>query len=47
MLYHGVSVKNPHGRCLLLDQILWEDGWPRVQNSAPSLEATAPAFSGA
>lgn len=47
MLYHGVSVKNPQGRCLLLDQILWEDGWPRVQNSAPSLEATAPAFSGA
>lgn len=46
MFYHGVDVKNPKGRVLLLDRIYWtEDGWPYVGNhGAPSLEAVAPEF---
>jgi arabinan endo-1,5-alpha-L-arabinosidase len=44
IFYHGVNVKNPQGRCLLLDQILWENDWPLVVNNVPSSEAPIPVF---
>jgi arabinan endo-1,5-alpha-L-arabinosidase len=44
IFYHGVNVKNPHGRCLLMDQIRWENDWPTVKNDTPSLESAIPAF---
>jgi arabinan endo-1,5-alpha-L-arabinosidase len=44
LFYHGVNVKNPAGRCLLLDQIRWENDWPSVKNDSPSLEANIPVF---
>lgn len=44
MLYHGVSVANPHGRVLLLDKVEWQDGWPTVKGNAPSVESEVPAF---
>ena len=44
MLYHAVSKANPTGRVLMLDQVLWTDGWPEVTGTSPSLEAEAPVF---
>lgn len=44
ILYHGVSVKDPSGRKLLLDKIEWKGDWPTVATSSPSLEAEAPVF---
>lgn len=45
MLYHGVSVDNPHGRVLLLDKVEWKAGWPLVKGGSPSMEAEKPVFS--
>lgn len=39
ILYHGVSVANPHGRVLLLDRVNWKKGWPIVKNNSASTEA--------
>jgi len=45
VLYHGVDVKKPQGRVLLLDQIKWDNaGWPYVDNASPSLSAEKPSF---
>lgn len=44
ILYHGVDTANPHGRVLLLDKVEWEDGWPVVQSSSPSISASRPLF---
>ncbi|MDR2813633.1 MAG: family 43 glycosylhydrolase [Prevotellaceae bacterium] len=44
IFYHGVNVKSPKGRCLLLDQIFWENDWPFVRNNAPSAQAQVPVF---
>ena len=46
VLYHGVDMKNPRGRVLMLDKISWtKDGWPFVSNNGtPSLEAAVPVF---
>lgn len=44
MLYHGVSVANPHGRVLLLDKVEWKSGWPVVKGGSPSIEAERPVF---
>lgn len=44
MLYHGVSVANPHGRVLLLDKVSWESGWPSVKGSSTSVESDKPKF---
>lgn len=45
MLYHGVDLKNPQGRVLLLDQIKWDQaGWPYVEGGSPSLSAVRPEF---
>ena len=42
ILYHGVSVANPHGRVLLLDRVNWKKGWPVVKNNSASTEAKKP-----
>lgn len=42
IFYHGVNVKNPEGRVLMMSKIVWEDGWPTVENSSPAVTATAP-----
>lgn len=39
ILYHGVSVSNPHGRVLLLDRVDWRKGWPVVKSSSASTES--------
>lgn len=42
MLYHGVSVSNPHGRVLLLDRVYWKNGWPMVKGTSASTESKRP-----
>ena len=44
MLYHAVSVDNPKGRVLMLDQVKWKDDWPYVEGNSPSLKADKPIF---
>lgn len=42
VFYHAVSVRNPHGRVLMLDRVRWENGWPVVKGASPSLESEKP-----
>ena len=42
MLYHAVSIANPEGRVLMLDQVHWKDGWPFVKTTSPSLKENKP-----
>ena len=44
ILYHGVSVSNPHGRVLLLDKVEWIKDWPVVKENSTSVESEAPQF---
>ena len=44
ILYHGVSVSNPHGRVLLLDKVEWIKDWPVVKGNSTSVESEAPQF---
>lgn len=44
ILYHAYDRENPAGRRLMLDRIVWKDGWPEVAGSSPSIKAEAPAF---
>ncbi len=45
IFYHGVSADNPDkGRLLLMDKILWENGWPTVKGESPSSESNKPLF---
>lgn len=45
ILYHGVDVKDPEGRKLLLDQVKWDkNDWPYVEGGTPSLSALRPSF---
>lgn len=51
LLYHGMDKKNPkigngtNRRVLLLDQLIWRDGWPSIKNHEPSTESVlAPNF---
>ncbi len=37
MLYHAVSVDNPKGRVLMMDQVRWKDEWPYVEGNTSSL----------
>jgi arabinan endo-1,5-alpha-L-arabinosidase len=43
MLYHAIKKSNPYldngtnRRSLMLDKLLWEEGWPSIQNKQPSL----------
>ena len=44
ILYHAVSVANPKGRVLMLDQVRWENNWPTIKGDSPSLSAERPIF---
>jgi arabinan endo-1,5-alpha-L-arabinosidase len=51
ILFHAISVSNPllpNGatrRPLLMEEIIWKDGWPTIENGVPSLSLkTAPYF---
>lgn len=44
VLYHGVSVANPSGRVLLLDKVIWKEGWPTVKGNSASKKAKKPLF---
>ncbi|MDD2474379.1 MAG: family 43 glycosylhydrolase [Dysgonamonadaceae bacterium] len=44
ILYHAVSVDNPKGRVLMLDQVLWKNDWPYIEKNSPSLIAEIPIF---
>lgn len=44
ILYHAVDTKSPKGRVLLLDKVIWKNGWPSVKDSTPSLSADIPVF---
>lgn len=44
LLYHAVSTKNPEGRVLMLDQIKWNDDWPKVSDDMPSTSHVKPSF---
>ncbi|MDR2929280.1 MAG: family 43 glycosylhydrolase [Cytophagaceae bacterium] len=37
ILYHAIDKNNPKGRVLLLSQVIWEDGFPKVENSSPGI----------
>ena len=47
MVYHAVDVRRPRTkpsdgvntrRIMLIDRIVWRDGWPRIENNGPSSE---------
>lgn len=44
IFYHAVSVDNPKGRVLVMDQVRWKDDWPYIEGGSPSLEAEKPVF---
>ncbi len=44
IFYHAVSVDNPKGRVLVMDQVRWENNWPYIKGGSPSLEAKKPLF---
>lgn len=44
MFYHAVSVDNPKGRVLVLDQIRWNNDWPYIIGGTSSLDAKKPVF---
>ncbi|SIO02904.1 family 43 glycosylhydrolase [Algoriphagus halophilus] len=51
LLYHGMDKKKPklgngtNRRVLLLDQLIWKEGWPRIENYEPSIAPKiAPQF---
>lgn len=44
IFYHAVSVDNPKGRVLVMDQVRWKDHWPYIYGGTPSLEAVKPVF---
>ena len=43
--YHGFLRANADlGRVVLLDKVMWKDGWPYVENSSPSTVSEVPYF---
>lgn len=43
LLYHATEVAAPQrGRVMLLDRIVWRDGWPRTSDGVPSWTDSAP-----
>lgn len=44
LFYHGVDTTHPEGRVLLLDQVTWEKGWPKINDGTPSVKANVPSF---
>jgi len=44
ILYHAVDKSNPKGRVLLLDEVLWHNGWPYVKGVIPGISNKRPDF---
>lgn len=44
IFYHAVSIDNPKGRVLMMDQVRWKNDWPYVDGGTPSLQAKKPVF---
>ncbi len=51
LLYHAIDKKQPYvstganRRVLMLDKLVWKNGWPEISNAVPSLEnSPAPLF---
>ena len=45
LLYHGYLYSNPElSRLAFLDRISWKDGWPVMQEGAPSVSSEIPYF---
>ncbi len=44
LFYHGFCVENTSGRSLFLDKVSWENNWPVVFGSQPSIKAEIPVF---
>ncbi len=44
IFYHAVSVDNPSGRVLMLDEVKWINDWPFVETASPSLKYSVPEF---
>ena len=45
LLYHGYLLSNPElNRLTFLDRIIWVDGWPIMQEGAPSVSSEIPYF---
>lgn len=44
VLYHAVNTEYPKGRALMLDRIVWKNGWPNVDGKIPSVESCKPVF---
>jgi len=48
--YHGIEAHNgklkngTSRRVLMLDEIVWEDGWPSIRQAVPSKQATGPVI---
>ena len=43
IFYHSYDRTTPaKGRYLMVDRVIWQDGWPVIANSSPSSEAEAP-----
>lgn len=44
MFYHAVDKLNPKERVLMLDEVLWKEGWPYVTDNTPSMKWKKPSF---
>ncbi|MDR0668317.1 MAG: family 43 glycosylhydrolase [Prevotellaceae bacterium] len=45
ILYHAFDTTHEKGRrMLMLDRVVWRDGWPAINDGSPSIEAPAPLF---
>ncbi len=44
VFYHAVPLKQPGKRVLMMDRIVWKDGWPSVAGNMPSEESEKPFF---
>ncbi len=44
IFYHAVSVENPKGRVLMMDQVKWENDWPYITGGTPSRKAERPVL---
>ena len=44
LLYHSYWIHRPGNRTLMLDRIIWEEGWPRINDGYPSDSAPVPCL---
>ena len=45
IIYHGyLKEEADKGRCVFLDQVKWNNGWPYVEDKVPSRTSEAPYF---